>query len=68
MAIPDRFRVEVRMACDHATPCVIDRLSANTKADSNRQLAAVVAIEPAEMVRRRRVRTADMPVEPTDLF
>lgn len=68
MRTHNRFDIEVRIRCDHDEHCVIDRFSADSKADSNRQLAAVVETEPAEMVRRRRVRTPDTPVDPGDLF
>lgn len=62
MHIPDRYRIEVRIPCWHDEPCVIDRFSADDRATSSRQLADVLAYEPARMVRRRRVRTADHPL------
>lgn len=57
-----RFDIEVRIPCDHDEPCVIDRFSADDRTTSTRQLAAVLESEPARMVRRRRIRTADIPL------
>lgn len=66
--IPDRYRIEIRIPCGHDEPCIIDRFHADNRGDSDRQLAAVLAFEPAEMVRRRRHRRPDAPLDTSDLF